>query len=188
MSQLQDYFETMEFENYFIRLVHQSDLHDYFNLIDRNRKRLETFFAGTVALTKNIEATKIHLDDIISKQTIGNFYSFVVIEKNSGNIIGSIQIKSLDWNIPKGEIGYYIDEAYEGKGITTKAVAKIIEYGFQNLKLAKLFLRANSENKGSVKVAEKNGFEVEGKLRKDYKTTSGVLVDLTYYGLLNPEL
>jgi ribosomal-protein-alanine N-acetyltransferase len=36
-------------------------------------------------------------------------------------------------------------------------------------------------------VAEKNGFILEGIIRSDYKTTSGVVVDLMYYGLLKSE-
>ncbi|MFT5779805.1 MAG: ribosomal-protein-serine acetyltransferase [Crocinitomicaceae bacterium] len=34
------------------------------------------------------------------------------------------------------------------------------------------------------KLAESCGFEIEGTIRKDYKTTSGELIDLIYYGLL----
>lgn len=28
----------------------------------------------------------------------------------------------MDWSIPKAELGYYIDEGYEGKGVVTKAL------------------------------------------------------------------
>ncbi|MHB1278878.1 MAG: hypothetical protein ACYC1Q_10815 [Bacteroidia bacterium] len=35
-----------------------------------------------------------------------------------------------------------------------------------------------------TKTFEETGFEVEGRIRRDYKTTSGELVDLIYYGQL----
>jgi RimJ/RimL family protein N-acetyltransferase len=45
-----------------------------------------------------------------------------------------------------------------------------------------VFLRTHESNVGSRKVAERNGFKVEGIIRKDYKTTKGEIVDLLYYG------
>jgi len=178
----------LNFDPYIIRHVSIDDLDGYYNLIDKNRKRLEAFFAGLVAITGNLESTKAHLEDVLAKHEKKHFYSFIVIDSTNNRIIGSIQLKSIDWNIPKAEVGYYIDSDYEGKGITSTAVSKVIAYGFDELKMNKLFLRANSENKGSVRVAEKNGFRVEGVLRKDYKSTDGTLVDLVYYGLLRDDV
>jgi ribosomal-protein-serine acetyltransferase len=98
-----------------------------------------------------------------------------------------MDIKSIDWNIPKAELGFFIDENYEGKGIISIAVSKVVEHCFETLKMKKLFLRTHEKNIGSRKVAEKNGFTVEGIIRSDYKTTRGVIVDLMYYGLLESE-
>jgi RimJ/RimL family protein N-acetyltransferase len=53
--------------------------------------------------------------------------------------------------------------------------------------MKKLFLRTHEKNIASRRVAEKNGFVMEGIIRNDYKTTSGVVVDLMYYGLLKSE-
>jgi ribosomal-protein-serine acetyltransferase len=164
---------NMRFDHYIIRQLQPDDLEQYFSLIDRNRKRLEDFFAGTVAITRTLEETKSHLEDVISKASKKHYCPFVVIDENSHKIISSIQVKNFDWNVPKAELGYYIDKAYEGKGIVTKATAMIISYCFRELELAKLFIRTHEANAGSRKVAEKNGFILEGTIRKDYKTTSG---------------
>ena len=93
-------------------------------------------------------------------------------------------MKNLDWNVPKAELGYYIDRKYEGKGITTKALTRIISFCFNDLQLSKLYIRTHEENISSRKVAERNGFTLEGTIRKDYKTTDGRLVDLMYFGLV----
>jgi RimJ/RimL family protein N-acetyltransferase len=177
----------MNFDHYTIRQLTMDDLHDYFNLIESNRKRLEDFFAGTVAITRTLEGTKTHLSDVLEKAGKNDYFPFIVVDNDSGKIIASIQVKSLDWNIPKGELGYYIDAKYEGKGVVTKAVSMIIDHCFKQIKLNKLFIRTFHENKASIQVAEKNGFILEGTIRSDYKTTSGKLVDLLYYGLLREE-
>lgn len=172
----------MQFDNYTIRQLTNDDLNAYFELIETNRKRLEDFFAGTVAITKTLEETKIHLTDIVNKATKNNYFPFVVIDNSTLKIIASIQVKNVDWSIPKSELGYYIDSQYEGKGIVTKATSMIIQFCFDELKMEKLLIRTHAGNQPSIIVAEKNGFKLEGTIRKDYKTTSGDLVDLLYYG------
>ncbi|MCD6012815.1 MAG: hypothetical protein K0Q79_2677 [Flavipsychrobacter sp.] len=174
----------MQFDNYTIRYVSIDDLHDYFNLIDNNRLRLEDFFAGTVAITKTIDDTKIHLEDVTTKLAQRKYFPFVVVDNTTGMIIASIQVKSVDWSIPKAELGYYIDVHYEGKGIIRKATALIIDFCLNELKMEKVYIRTHESNIPSIKVAEKNGFEYEGTIRKDYKTTSGKVVDIMYFGLL----
>jgi len=59
------------------------------------------------------------------------------------------------------EIGYWIGEPYWGKGIVTKAVELIVEYGFKNLDIIRIFTGVFDFNIGSQKVLEKNGFEKE---------------------------
>lgn len=172
----------MKFDQYEIRQLTNDDLAAYFELIDNNRKRLEDFFAGTVAITKTLEETKVHLADIVSKAANNNYFPFVVFDTTNGKMVASIQVKNVDWSIPKAELGYYIDANSEGKGIVSRATALIIDYCFEELKMAKLFIRTYAGNVSSIKVAEKNGFTLEGTIRKDYKTTSGELVDLMYFG------
>ncbi len=47
-------------------------------------------------------------------------------------------------------------------------------------------MRIHPDNIAAKKVAEKCGFELEGTIRKEYKTPSGELVDLLYYGKIRP--
>ena len=177
----------MEFDNYLIRQLDMSDTADFFLLIDNNRERLEDFFSGTVAKNKNIEATRIFIPEVIDKAAQKIYYPFVITETSSQKLIGYIDIKSIDWNIPKAELGYFIDEHFEGRGILTQALSKIITYCFDILQINKLLVRTHEDNIGSRKAVEKNGFRVEGIIRNDYKTTSGNIVDLVYYGLLKTE-
>jgi len=177
----------MHFDEFLIRPVNSVDTELFFSLVDRNRKRLEDFFAGTVARNKNINDTRIFISEIIDKSENRKYFPFVIQDTTTQALAGFIDIKNLDWNIPKAEVGFFIDENYEGRGIITKAVAKIRDYCFDFLKIKKLFLRTHEKNTGTRKVAEKNGFILEGVIRCDYKTTSGVIVDLMYYGQINPQ-
>ena len=170
------------FDHYTVRLIELRDLEKYFSLIDNNRKRLEDFFTGTVSRTRTFEDTEIFLKEIVQKRYAKLYYAFVIEDNENKEFVGFIDIKNIDWNIPKAELGCYTDERYAGKGITSKAFSLFVDYCFHHFGFAKLFLRTHESNAAAQKLAEKSGFQIEGKIRKDYKTTKGEVVDLIYYG------
>jgi RimJ/RimL family protein N-acetyltransferase len=69
--------------------------------------------------------------------------------------------------------------------VATKAFQHFCEYCFRTFGFRKLYLRTHESNNAARRMAESSGFQQEGILRWDYKTTSGELVDLIYYGRLN---
>ena len=74
--------------------------------------------------------------------------------------VGMIGLLQIDKANSKAE--YYIiigEESFKGKGIATKA---IIDYGFNVLKLHKIYLTVDSRNKIAIKLYEKSGFKLEG--------------------------
>jgi ribosomal-protein-serine acetyltransferase len=171
-------------EQFLVRPLAETDGAGFFKLISENRERLEDFFAGTVSRNKTPEETSVFISDVIEKAKNRTYFPFVIADIESGAFAGFIDIKSIDWNVPKAELGYFIDRNFERKGIITNAVSIIIKHCFEELGFNKLFLRTHESNAASKTVAEKNGFEREGLIRRDYKTTRGVVVDLVYYGLL----
>ena len=80
-----------------------------------------------------------------------------------------------------GEIGYFVDENYWGKGITTKAVKLIENVCFKKLKLTRIEIIMQPENIASVKVAIKNHYLKEGLLKKVVKGKDGKMKDCFLY-------
>jgi RimJ/RimL family protein N-acetyltransferase len=174
----------MKFEQYELRLLQIEDLQSYFDLVRRNRKRLEDFFTGTVSRTQTFEDTQAFVTEIIQKAETRLYFPYLLVDTVSNELLGFFDLKNIDWNTGKAEIGFYMDEAQAGKGIATKALNCLVHYGFSFFKFQKMFLRTHPENLPARKMAEKCGFEIEGIIRHNYKTTSGKLVDLVYYGKL----
>ena len=172
----------MRFEKYKISLleINQSEL--FFNLIESNRGRLEDFFAGTVSKTKTLEATLDYCKEISHKIENRSYFPYMITNLETNKIIGLIDVKNVDWNVPKAELGAFIDKKHEGKGVITKVAALVVDHLIETYQFKKLLCRANSRNKGSISVILKNGFELEGTIRNDYRTTKGEIVDLNYYG------
>jgi RimJ/RimL family protein N-acetyltransferase len=136
-----------------------------------------------VSRTRDINETKIFLSELIEKRDLKQYYPFILIDNSTNNFVAFIDLKNVDWSIPKTEIGCFTDEKYAGKGFTTKAIKHFIEFCFEHFKFKKIFLRTHNSNKVAQSLALNCGFELEGTIRMDYKTTSGEIVDLMYYGL-----
>ncbi len=175
----------IHFENYIIRPLEVSDLKPYFELVERNRKRLEDFFTGTVTRTKDMAAAEILLNELNSKRESKLYYPYILLDNLTQEFIAFIDLKNIDWSIPKAEIGCYTDEKFSGKGLTTEAIGLFLDYCFSHFEFKKIFLRTHHTNNPAHSLAEKCWFEIEGNIRMDYKTTSGEIVDLICYGRLN---
>ena len=109
---------------------------------------------------------------------------FVLDLDYSQKLIGFIDIKNIDWEVPKAELGAFIDKNYEGKGIITHHLTHLIDTIVQRHGFKKLLCRIAKENKRSIQVAIACGFLYEGTIKRDYRTTDGRLIDLNYYGKL----
>ncbi len=74
------------------------------------------------------------------------------------------------------EIGYFIGEPFWGKGIATKAVALIVDYIKAQFNVVRIYAEVFDHNKASMKVLEKNGFQLEG-IRKKSVIKNNVIMD-----------
>lgn len=172
----------MKFDHFKITLLNESQGEAFFNLINNNRPRLEDFFAGTVSKTMTLEDTIAYCRVIQQRILDKSYYPYMIIDTHTDEFVGLVDVKNIDWNVPKAELGSFIDSRYESQGIVTKAASLVVDYIVAKHKFIKLLCRANSRNKGSIAVILKNGFELEGTIRNDYRTTKGEIVDLNYYG------
>ena len=84
------------------------------------------------------------------------------------------------------EIGYWIGEPYWNKGIATRAVKLLTEYGLDHLNYARLQTGIFEYNTSSMKVLEKCGYRLEGVFQKSL-TKHGRLWDEYRYGIINPK-
>lgn len=81
------------------------------------------------------------------------------------------------------EIGFWLGEAYWGRGITTEAAAAFTDFSFRAFDLRRIFARVFEWNPASARVLEKCGYSLEGRLRKSV-FKDGRLVDELIYGKL----
>ncbi len=96
--------------------------------------------------------------------------------------VGAIGVKINYHRKYVGEIGYFVDEKYWGKGIASQAVKLIEGVCFNKLKLKRIEVLMQPENIASEKVAIKNGYQKEGLMKKVVRGKDGKLKDCHLYG------
>ncbi len=173
----------LETDRIFLKPLRTSDTLSFYNLIQKNKKRLHDSFPVTLDNTVNEITTGLFLQNKVSEWDERISFALGIWLKDCEELIGYINIKNIDWVIPRAEIAYFISGEYERQGIMKEALVRIIKFSFEELKMIRLFLRIITENGRSNKLAEKCGFIKEGTSRMDHRTFDGNLTDLNYYGM-----
>ena len=81
------------------------------------------------------------------------------------------------------EIGYWIGEPFWAKGIASKAIQLMTTYGFEDLKLIRIFAGVFEFNITSMKALEKNGYKKEGVFKKAVFKNDNVVDEHRYFKL-----
>ena len=81
-----------------------------------------------------------------------------------------------------GELGFWLDEAFVGRGLVTRAAQALMARGYESEGLHRTQLRAGVDNLRSRAVAKRLGMREEGVLRGAGKVGGGLHVDLVIYG------
>ena len=92
------------------------------------------------------------------------------IRNPEGSLIGSVDAgsKFVVGRDHASEIGYWLAVPYWGQGLMTEAVAWLCGYAFTELQLTRLTAHVFRFNRRSARVLEKNGFQLEGVLKKHH--------------------
>lgn len=129
-------------------------------------------------LTQNLEETTTYVKTMIDRDSLGSHIYGNVVDKSTNKVVGTAMIFSFNHTAKHAEIGYVFHQDVWGKGFGTELVQLMSDFAFNTLELHKLHAHINAANIGSSRVLEKNGYEVEGRL-KDYN-----YIDHQYYDSL----
>jgi len=116
-----------------------------------------------------------------------NYSSLFFAIANENELIGGIgAVPQTDVHRFSAEVGFWLGQSHWNKGIITKAVPVFCNYLFTKFDFNRLTANVFEGNDASQKVLEKNGFVLEGKLRKSvFKENK--FVDHYIYGLLKED-
>jgi len=128
---------------------------------------------------KSIADEKKYLQGNLERRKANTDWGYTIIYGKE--IVGGVGIKINFHRKYVGEIGYFIDEKYWGKGIASQAVKLLEPFCFKKLKLSRIEILMQPANKASEKVAVKNGYIKEGEMRKAVKGKDGKMKNCYLY-------
>jgi ribosomal-protein-serine acetyltransferase len=101
----------------------------------------------------------------------------------NNELVGMLGLHYIDWTNQTTEMGYWLSNRVQGKGIMTRAVDGLVTYCFNELELNRVVIRAAVENTKSRAIPERLKFKEEGILR-EAQQIRGKAFDLTIYSML----
>lgn len=153
-------------ENLILRPWQESDKQDLYNLAKNPN-------IGPIAGWPPHESVEDSLE--IIKTVFAKKETYAIALKSDNKAIGSAGLLihpdgNHYWGDDCGELGYWIGEPYWGRGLVVEACKPLLEHGFNDLKLKKIYATYNVNNYQSKRVLEKLGFKYFDKLFNiDYK-------------------
>ena len=87
---------------------------------------------------------------------------FAITATETGEVLGSIGLKDIDWNGGRAEAGYWVAPEARGQGVATLALRALVSWAGQHLGIAEVKLLIAAGNRASERVAEQAGFARDG--------------------------
>ena len=110
----------------------------------------------------DVRYSREYLEYLQGRYAGGMYYDWGVIDRSTGKMIGTCGFTSFNCTHDKAEIGYVLHPDYWGKGLAAEAVKKILDFGFEKLRLHRIEAKFMKENARSFRVMEKVGMTFEG--------------------------
>ena len=178
---------TLKTERLSLRPMHIIDAEDMYDYA----KRADVTEYLLWSPHTSISYTKDYLRYIQDRYSLGDFYDWAVVDKESGRgegrMIGTCGFTSFNCPHDSAEIGYVLNPDYQGRGLATEAVRRVLEFGFDELGLHRIEARFIQGNTASLRLMGRVGMTFEGYARESMRI-KGRYADIGYAAVLLNEL
>ncbi len=162
--------EHMDTERLHLRRYESGDGPMYYAAGIRNREHLARFESGNVILyLKDEEHAEAIVRQLAEDWHCGTRFFVGIFDKATGEWAGQVYVAPTNRDLPEFVIGYVADTNYEGKGVISEAVNRVLEALFIELGAHRVTSDCNENNTRSWRLLERCGFRREGHLRENRK-------------------
>ena len=154
-----------------------------FMAIDRDRNYLKTWLPF-VEFTEQVSDTERFLQNVIFETKNNTNETFSIWYKEE--FAGLLGLNLIDHLNKKAEIGYWLAEKMQGKGIITNSTERLIHYAFQKLSINRVQIKVAVGNEKSAAIPQRLGFKLEG-IERNGELHGQKFLDLEIYSLLKTD-
>ena len=108
---------------------------------------------------------------------------FLIFMKDE--LVGVLSFNAIRPANKAGYIGYWLDKAHQGQGILSQALQAFMRYYVGRGEIRRFVIKCRVANHNSNRVAQRNGFALEGCLR-EAEMLNGRFDDVNLYARLFP--
>jgi RimJ/RimL family protein N-acetyltransferase len=105
---------------------------------------------------------------------------FAITATETGELLGSIGLKDIDWDAGRAEAGYWVAPEARGRGVATLALRALVSWAGEHLGIGEVKLLIAAGNHASERVAEHAGFERDGLVAGGCHIDDAVLDAIVY--------
>lgn len=133
---------------------------------------------------ENAEVTRALLTDWVSSYENADKYEWCIALKENDEPVGSMGVVHCNEKVKSMEIGYCIGREYWHQGITSEALAAVMQFLLEEVGAYRIESRHDARNPHSGAVMKKCGMRYEGtRIRADWNNSG--ICDCVYYGYVN---
>ena len=166
-----------------LKLVTEKDAEEVYQMIDSSRDHFREWLGWLDHSTK-VEDAKANIQANLKRFISNEGLDTAIVYK--GKIVGKIGFNTINRANQTASIGYMLDEAFQGKGIMTRAVKAMLKIAFEEYRLHKVEIHAAVGNIKSRNIPIRLGFQEEGTIRSA-EWLYNHYVDHVVYGMLKEE-
>jgi ribosomal-protein-serine acetyltransferase len=178
-----DHLKILVDESIELHAVSTADAAELYEAIDRNRARLRQWLPWA-----GLHYTHDDLLEFLQQRERDNASrtSLTAHIRFHGQLCGAVGLHVIDPRHRSTSIGYWLDEAYEGRGIMTRACSAMVTEGFRHYGLHRIEIRCGTGNERSAAIPQRLGFVEEGVLR-EAEWVFNRWVDLRVFSMLEQD-
>jgi len=113
-------------------------------------------------------------------------FQWGVFLKSNAEMIGTIGFYRIDASNFKTEIGYMFFPSFWRQGFASEAIKELLQFGFEHIGFHRIEADINPNNKASILLCQKLGFEIEAHIKQNFYF-EGNFVDTVIMGLLKKD-
>ena len=130
---------------------------------------------------------EMHRAWLKNKVETGKVIQYIIVERESGQSVGSVYFRDVDEKNESAEYGIFIGETWaRGRGLGTETARLFTAFGLDVLRLHRISLKVLGDNAVAQRSYEKAGFQTEGVFR-DYVKLDGKFTDVVFMARLAEE-
>ena len=155
------------------------DAREMYSLIDKNRTYLRRWLPF-IDVTTAVADSESYLSSV-EEQAERNP---VFVIRFYGKLVGLVGFKDTDYDNLRTEIGYWLAENFQHKGIMTSCVRTLVDFAFNDMGMHRIQIRVAEGNTASRRIPLRLGFQKEGVERDGEMLEPGRFVNLETFSLV----